>query len=386
MAKPASKAADKPAEKQPLDPQAQMDSFLKQTKEDHFNLEEHAPPLLVSSGSLNLDMEIGGFSEGAHRVGGGPGLGKTPFVLNAVDNFLDAVPDSRAVWCKAEGRFSLKNMARARHPLVYSASEWKAGTILIFKSNVYEAWISMMRSLVTNNPTGCRYAFVTDSLDNMILRNDMAKPIEEGQKIAGAPLLTKQLFQRIGLALNERGHIAFFISQKTSEIKTDQYAKTEQRQMTGSGGNAAGHNAQETLEFLDQWEGDLILKNPAERLHRVTNPAIGHLLKVKVKKSASEKRWITVEIPIKYGVTQGSAIWREREIGDQMLAWGLVTKASSWLTLTPALLGELEKAGITGLPEKVQGLNQLYDLLETRKDVADHLFDTFKKRIGGGAS
>lgn len=385
----------------PLDPTAQMASYLKKTEKDHFNLVETVPPLRLSTGSLNLDMEMGGFSEGAHRIMGGPNLGKTPFAINCVDTFLDEVPNSRAVWCKAEGRLSERNMSRSRHRFVFKAEDWVVGTILVFKNNIYEAWIDLMRDLVMNNPTKCRYAFVTDSMNSLILRNDQTKATDEASRVAGAPMLTSQLFQRIGMALNEMGHIAFFLSQVTSEIKLNPYDKTPPRQGSSSGGNSIAHNANESLEFLNWYEGDLILKNPDERLHRTNNPALGHVLKVKLQKSSSEKRFVTVEIPIKYGVTHGSAIWREREIGDQMLAWGLVSKTNpnaekkegttekkggSWLYMSPALLGELEAAGITGLPEKVQGLNQLYDLLETRRDVADHLFVTFKKRIGGGAS
>ncbi len=76
-----------------LDPMAQMAAYLKKTSDDHYNLRPTVAPFRVSSGSLNLDMEMGGFSEGAHRVLGGPNLGKTPFTLNAVDNFLDQVPE-----------------------------------------------------------------------------------------------------------------------------------------------------------------------------------------------------------------------------------------------------------------------------------------------------
>lgn len=371
-------AADKGA---PIDPIAQMSAYLKQTTADHYNLVETVAPFRVSSGSLNLDMEMQGFSEGAHRIIGSPQAGKTPFVLNVVDTFLDEVPNSRAVWCKAEGRMSSKNMERARHRFVTTAEDWVAGTILIFKCSVYEAWIDMMRKLVMSNPTKCRYAFVTDSLNNLMLRNDRDKATDEEGRVAGAPKLTSQMFQRMGQALNEMGHIAFFISQVTAEIKLNPYDKTPPRQGSSSGGNSISHNANETAEFLNWYEGDLILKNPDERLHRINNPALGHVLKVKLQKSSSEKRYVTVEIPIRYGVQNGSAIWREREIADQLLAWSLVTKAGSWLTISPQLVAELATKDITGLPEKVQGMNQIYDLLETRKDLTDYLFNRFRAMV-----
>jgi len=382
------------------DPRVQMAKYLNRTKDDHYNLTKTVPPFRISTGSLNLDMEILGFSQGAHRVVGGPALGKTPFTLNVIDTFLDEVPGSRAVWCKAEGRFSERNMARARHPLVISSDDWVAGTILIFKNNVYEAWIDMMRDLVMNNPTGCRYAFVTDSLNNMILRNDRSKPTDEASRVAGAPMLTSQMFQRMGQALNELGHIAFFLSQVTAEIKLNPYDKTPPRQGSSSGGNSIAHNANETLEFLNWYEGDLILKNPDERLNRITNPALGHILKVKIQKSSSEKRYVTVEIPIRYGVNEGSAIWCEREVGDQMLGWQLISKTNpskvkegaapaepkkggSWLYVSPQLAAELAQQGMEPLPEKIQGLNQLYALLEERRDVTQYLYRRFRDMIAG---
>lgn len=373
--------ADK-TDKAIIDPSAQMEAYLKQTSDDHFNLTETVPPMRISSGSLNLDIEIGGFSEGAHRIAGGPNLGKTPFVLNIMDNFLDQFPEGRVVWCKAEGRLSDRNIARCRHPIVFSGKDWLPGTIFVFKCNTYETWINMMRNLVTNNPTKCRYGFVTDSLNAMILKNDKAKAIDEGVKVAGAPLLTTQMFQRIGLALNELGHIAFFLNQVTSEIKLNPYDKTPPRQVSGAGGNSIGHNANETLEFLNWYEGDLILKNPDERLNRINNPALGHILKVQVRKSSSEKRYVTVEIPIKYGVKGGSAIWREREIADQLLMWQLITKAGSWLTISSSLAAELASKNIPALPERIQGMNQLYALLDERKDVVDYLFDKFRSMVG----
>ena len=66
--------------------------------------------------------------------------------------------------------------------------------------------------------------------------------------------------------------------------------------------------------------------------------------------------------------------------------WHLVTKSGSWLTIAPQLASELADKDIPELPEKVQGLNQLYDLLESRKDVSDYLYAKFKAMVGGGAT
>lgn len=393
------------AKKAPLDPKAQLGKFLNANKEDHFNLETRPKAYTITSGSLSLDIEGVTFPNGIYRVGGGPNLGKTPFLIGLVDNLLDTVPNSRVVWCLAEGRMSTQNELRFRHKTVYKFEEWDVGTVFVFKCNTFETWINLKRDLVTNNPTGCRYGFVTDSLDNMILKDDMPKAFDAGDKVAGVPAMSKKLFQKMGLAMRERGHWAFFVSQKTSAIKLDPYAKTEARQMEGSGGNATAHNADDALEFMEWYEGDLILKDPNERLNRLTNPALGHVCKIKIKKSSNEKRFVVVEVPIKHGVSGGSAIWLTREIGDAMLMWQLVTKTNpsaekkegetkvtkggSWLYLVPSLLAELEKAGLPALPAddkgavKVQGMNQLYDLLEARADVTTYLFNRFRDMLSG---
>ena len=363
-------------------PESQLGDYLKKNEDDHLDFTT-AVNYSVSTGSLGLDIETGGLRPGAHRVGGGPNLGKTPFALNIIDNFLDTVPNSRAIWCKSEGRLSPENLARVRHPVVFNFNEWKTGTIYVFRCNIYDTWIGLMRELITDNPNDIRYGFVTDSLDALNLKNDITKAIAEGTKVAGGALLTKQLFQKMGLAMSERGHLKIFIGQRTADININPYAPGQPRQTNGSGGNGLAHFANEAFQFEEIYEGNLILKDPTAKIDRVSNPAIGHILKVKLKKASKEKRFITVEVPIRYGQVGGASIWREREVGDLMLTWGLVSKGGTWLTLTPAFISEVEKQGITGLPEKVQGMNQLYALLDERKDLTDYLFAKFKAMASG---
>lgn len=362
-------------------PEMALAKYLKANEEDHFDFTIPVD-YTVSSGSLNLDMEIGGFRPGAHRVNGGPNLGKTPFVLNIVDNFLDTVPNSRVVWCKSEGRLSEENLARVRHPVVYNAKEWKTGTIYVFRCNIYETWIGMMRNLITNNPTDARYGFVTDSLDSLNLKNDMLKNIEEGNKIAGAPLLTKQMFQKIGLAMTERGHLKFFIGQRSADIKIDPYSKVAPRQTTGSGGNAAAHFANEVLELEEWYAGSRILENPKEKPDPATNRVLGHVLKITLRKSSKEKRFTTVEIPIRYGQVGGNSIWREREVADQMLTWTMISKEGAWLKVSDSLRSELQVIGLE-IPEQINGINKLYSFLDENKTITDYLFNKFKSLMSG---
>lgn len=362
-------------------PEAALAKYLKANEEDHFDFTIPVD-YTIPTGSLGLDTEIGGFKPGCHRVSGGPNLGKTPFVLNVMDNFLDTVPNSRVVWCKSEGRLSDENIKRVRHKIVYNASEWTVGTIYVFRCNIYETWIGMMRELITKNPTECRYGFVTDSLDSMNLKDDFTKLITQGIKVAGAPLLTKQMFQKMGLAMTERGHLKFFIGQRSADIKIDPYAKTVQRQTSGSGGNAAAHFANEALEFEDFYEGALILQNPDERFDRVKNPSLGHTLKIKIRKSNKEKRFVSVDVPIRYGQVGGNSIWREKEIIDQMRLFKQIVSAGSWTKVDEALRKELVEAGFD-VPEQFQGVSKLYDYLDEHKDLTTYLFNRYKKLITG---
>ncbi len=378
------------AKKAALDPQAILGKIMVAEKEYHFNLDAPRKHYRVSSGSLNLDGDIGGgFGDGPQRIGGENNTGKTPFLLNIIDTILDEVPQSRGLWFAPENRLSDHNRARVRHPIVLTQEEWKVGTILFLKTGVYDVIVDTMRKLVmASRYTDDRYAFVIDSLDNMILKCDIGKPAGQ-RRVAGAALMTKEMFMAIGAAMREFGHWFFPISQKTAEIKADQYAPATNRQMEGSGGNSLSHNVDEALEFMHQRESDLILEKPDEKPDRLTNKILGHILRIKLRKSSTDKRHVVVEIPIKHTTAKGNAIWREREITDQLLGWGLLAKTSaksSWLELAAPLRQELKEQGLNDIPEKVQGLNQMTAFLEGRKDVTDYLFAKFRKLIGGVTS
>jgi hypothetical protein len=237
---------------------------------------------------------------------------------------------------------------------------------------------------VINNPTNTRYLFIVDSADAVNLKDDIDKPIGD-VKVAGGPLLTKRFLQKFALAMAKYGHMCLYLGQVTSEIKIDPYAKTTPRQVGGSGGSGVQHFSNEVLEYQEWYEGDLILEKPDERVDRIKNRPVGHNVRIKLKKSDKENRYLTIEIPIKHGQAGGRSIWREREIADQLLAWGLVTKGGSWLTFTDVLVKELADQGFKDVPEKVQGMNQLYAYLEGNQLVTSYLFTRFKNMISGGA-
>lgn len=361
------------------DPRVQLSKYLNANKEDHYNFVQSVD-YWVSTGSLALDRETGGIGVGVHRLAGPPGSGKSSEALEIARNFLAAVPNGRVLYVKSEGRFSKEIQTRSGLKFVWSADEWEAGSVFIFECNIYETIIGLLRELVLNNTTDARYLFIIDSADAVNLKNDLLKGVGE-EKVAGAPLLTKRFLQKLSLAMAKYGHICLFLSQVTTEIKLDPYAKTPPRQTSGGGGMGLAHFANQVLEFQEWYEGDLILKDPESRVDRVKNPPIGHTVRVKIKKSDKETRYITVEIPIKHGQIGHSSIWREREVGDEMLVWGLVKKKGSWLTIAAQLNDELKEKGLEPLPEQIQGMGQLYGLLEQRQDVTEHLYQRFKEMM-----
>lgn len=386
MAKPKTAAPPREEALSADDPSVQLAKYLERTKTEHFNFVEDTV-YTVSSGSLNLDSEIGGFGPALVRLVGPPSAGKSSFSLNVMREFFRAVPNSRGVYVRTEGKFSEEIKARSGLSYTTKADDWKDGTCFVFESNIYEVIIGLMRDLIMNNPERRVYMFILDSMDGLNLRNDMAKVLgDDNQRVAGAPLLTKQFLQKIAVAMTKYGHLCFFLSQVSAEIKLDPYAKGAGRQIGGAGGNAVQHFASHVLSFQEWYEGDLILENPDARVDRIKNRPLGHTCKVRITKTDKEKRHITVEIPIKHGVIAGSAVWREREIADQLMGFGLVTKKGSWLSLTEPLKKELADKEFADVPEQVQGYNQLCDLLTARCDITDYLFERFKVLNAGVAA
>lgn len=377
---PKSKTDPKPQAAEPIVGDV-LTRYLDKNKAEHFNYVEDTE-YLVSTGSLNLDSEIGGFGPSLVRLCGNASAGKSSFALNVARNFLATVPKSRVLYIKSEARLSKEIQDRIGLTFVKDPKQWADGNVFVFECNIYETIIGLMRELVVNNPDKHIYMFIIDSMDGLNLRNDMAKAIDEGNKVAGAPLMTAQFLQKMSVAMTKYGHLCMMLSQVRSEIKLDPYAKAGQRQVASAGGAAVQHYASHVLFFKEWYEGDLLLGKPDERADRIKNPPLGHLCRVVLAKTDREKRHLVVEIPIKHGVTGGSSIWREREVTDQLLTFGLITKGGSWFTLTDVLAKELVEKGFQDIPEKLQGLNQVNDFLTSRQDITDYLFTKFKAMIG----
>lgn len=361
------------------DAQASLKSFLKQNEDHHYNFEEEID-YKVSSGSLKVDFELeGGLGPGLHRFIGMNEGGKSSEALEVMKNFLK-MPNSKGVYIKAEGRLSRDMRRRCGVNFVASEDDWRDGTCFVFDSNIYETVLDLMRVLVARNPEETKYCFVLDSLDGLIMKDDLNKGFEDSHKVAGGALLGAKFMQKMSIALAKRGHMAIFISQVRADIKLDPYSKAPIRQTTATGGNALLHFANYILEFEPRFKKDLILENPTQPIDQQKNKILGHIVKITVKKSPNEKTNYTLQYPIKYGRSEGTSVWVEREIIDMLYLWGYINKKGAWISTEKDFLDMLKDQKYE-FPEKIQGEPKLNALLEGDPELTNFLIGHFKDII-----
>tara|TARA_Y100000593_G_scaffold2669_1_gene5404 strand:+ start:10057 stop:10437 length:381 start_codon:yes stop_codon:yes gene_type:complete len=95
-----------------ISPVSQIQSYLEQNKGDHYNFEEERN-YVVSSGSLLLDIEMGGgIGPGIIRSSGITEGGKTSCALAFARNF-QKMDKAMAVYIKSEGRLTQEMIDRA---------------------------------------------------------------------------------------------------------------------------------------------------------------------------------------------------------------------------------------------------------------------------------
>ena len=356
-----------------------LKSFLKENKEHHYNYEEEID-YKVSSGSLTVDFELGGgFGPGLHRFTGMNEGGKTSEALEVMKNFI-AQPNCRGLYIKAEGRLSAEMRERSGVSFTFDEDEWKDGGCFVFESNIYETVLDLMKVLIGDNTSKTRYCFVLDSLDGLIMKDDLKKDFQDSHKVAGGALLGAKFMQKMSIALAKRGHMALFISQVRADIKLDPYSKAPVRQTTATGGNALLHFANYILEFEPRFKKDLILESPAQPIDKDKNKILGHNVKITVKKSPNEKTNYTLQYPIRYGRTNGTSIWVEKELIDMLYGWEYVHKRGAWITADESFLELLSEHDLE-FPEKIQGEAKLSKLLEEDSALSQFLVKYFKDII-----
>lgn len=121
------------------------------------------------------------------------------------------------------------------------------------------------------------------------------------------------------------------------------------------------------FEFQRAYKEDKILDRPKDPIGPDNKP-YGHMAKVLICKSTNETTTEVVKYPIKYGREGGNSIWVEREVVDLLLMWGLFEKSTSWFKTDPDLIEHVKSKGLE-MPEKIQGMKNIYTLLEEDKDL-----------------
>jgi RecA/RadA recombinase len=358
-----------------------LSSYLKNNKEDHYNYEQDFD-YKVSSGSLQLDIQLGGgFGPGLHRFCGINEGGKTSAALEVMKNFLLSVPNSKGFYIKAEGRLSNEMKERSGVKFTTNPESWDVGTCFVFESNIYETVVDAMRNLVANNQENIKYYFLLDAVDGLITKGDLDKTFEDSNKVAGGAVIAANFMKRMSIALAKRGHMAVFVSQVRADIKLDPYSKAPIRQTSATGGNALLHFANWILEFEPRFNGDLILQDANnKKIDLEKNPAIGHWAKVTVKKSPNEKTNLQIPYPIRYGRKNGTSIWVEKELVDLLYAWEFMERSGAWVKPSEDFIELVKDLGLE-IPENFQGEKGLFKFIEENPSLIKFLTNYFKQSI-----
>ena len=340
-----------------------LDKYLKDNSEYHYAFDGNID-YVVSSGSLSLDIEMGGgIRPGIVRSSGITEGGKTSNALAFAANFQRLHPDNGViVYIKSEGRLSADIIDRAG--VSTDPARWK-----VIPTNDYEFVIDLMRGLIRDKEEGKYYFFILDSLDALVPRNDLLKSATEANKTAGAALLTADLLRKMAAAFSARGHICFLISQVRSNIQINPYAKGDPKVTNASGGNAALHYSDWILEFQQRWQKDII-KDKDDK-------PTGHWCKIMFRKTPNEKTGQEVKYPIKYGRKNGQSIWIEYEVIDALLTWEMAVAKGAWVTISDSLIKELKDNELE-IEKQHQGVDNLRKYLEENQPITQFLFKKFK--------
>lgn len=351
-----------------VNPLDQINAYLESNKGDHYNFEEERN-YVVSSGSLLLDIEMGGgIGPGVIRASGITEGGKTSCALAFGKNF-QKMEKAMVVYIKSEGRLTSGMVERAG--IDTDEEKW-----FVYKSNVYESVISLMRELVANNPKKYKYMFIIDSMDSLVPKNDLDKPPEEANRVAGGALLSSDFLRKMALGMTTRGHICYMVSQVRSKVSINPYERTDARVTNASGGNALLHYSDWILEFQERHLKDIISTQPNGK-----GDLLGHWCKVVFKKTPNEKTGSLVRYPIRYGGVGGKSVWVEYEVVDMLLAFDMAKKAGAWVTISDELIEEVQKEVGKELKKQHQGADNLRKYFEENSEIGKYIFKKFRDTL-----
>ena len=197
-----------------------ISTFLsdKDNKKHHYNDCEEFD-YKISSGSINLDLALGGgITPGAHRFIGVNEGGKTSCALTMAKNFQNHFKkDGMVIYIRSEGRLPMEMIER-------SGINTDPDAFFKFDCNIFEKVFELIRMLVSENEEDKKYFFIIDSVDALCRMADADKPFDESDQVAGGALVTSVFLKKMVLPISRLGHIMILTSQVRIEIPANSYA------------------------------------------------------------------------------------------------------------------------------------------------------------------
>lgn len=354
----------------------QIDSLLesKLYKDTHFNNKLISEPWTVSTGSILLDYALSidgkmGISSQILQIVGDEGTGKTSFCLSLAKNFQDLGENFFFVPFNAEGR--LNDELIRRSALNISKEKYR-----MIHSNTAETVFGIIRDLIQNNEHNRRYCFLIDSLDALVRLEDLEKNFIENHKIAGIPFLSKTFCRTTSLPITKGNHLLLLTGQTVANIGGSAHGP----KTVASGGKAVKFFSTTRLEVKPVWTDTIIWENPSATTLKEKGKRLGHYFQVEIKKAVAEKAGESIQVPIRHHAPPGKAIWKEIEVQDLMLIWGLLKKKGAWYEMAESLVQELTEKGIAH-KTSFQGEKNITEYLESNSPLVEYMTERFKKAM-----
>ena len=353
-----------------------IDALLGGYKDTHYG---HLKPkrIIIPSGSLKLDSFATVRSGTAIRNGGPPEAGKTSQAFLWAANYMTTLPKAKTVYVNAEAKLSEELQKNTGLKFVWKGEDWDYGTVLVLETNVCETVGDMLVSLLkTAYEQGEHICIIIDSVDMLVSVKDLDKKLTDNKSPAGVNKLTKELLRKIGHLV--RGFDAFliFITQYAATFNPDPYSKTAPSMMEGNNVHGINHSCSYGFYYLQKTSKSYILEDEDAPPDPVKNKILGIYARVKLSKTSTGNTGYTIEIPIKKGRI-GNAVWVEKEVTDLTLSYQILNKVSKgWFGFDPHIIKEAKADGVE-LKEKINGIANVYEYLET--DTA--AFQWLKKKV-----
>ena len=357
--------------------QEKLQASLDKNPRDHFNdITTH--PYKISTGSLTLDLEMGGgVPNSIVRCAGESETGKSSFALNVAKIFLQE-KNRRAIYFLSDKDLSETLIARCGVKFVDDVEKWEDGTCYIVRTNVYEMVLNTINTLVKDRQTSKSYLFILDSMDNLAPKAKLeVEDFSDVNRLGGTGAISAHFFQCYNILLPRLGHTVIMISQFRDTINASQRQAPIHKQMSTSGGRAIEHAVSWAFEFLPALNSKDDMFWEAEPYK---SKKIGHNCIIQFKKTTNEKTGNKVKYPIVYNRLDGNSIWIEREIFNILLLNGQIKAKASWLEISDFLLEEIHKID-KDFPPKIQGEDKFVTLLMEKPKLSQYLYKMAKETL-----